>query len=63
MYINNINNHTNNNTTTNNNNTHNNNNNNNHNKPRTGELCPISLLRSSLLRFVDSKFPGNSLWT
>ena len=21
------------------------------------------LLRSSLLRFVDSRFPGNSLWT
>ena len=24
---------------------------------------PISLLRLSLLRFVDSKLPGNSLWT
>ena len=24
---------------------------------------PISLLRLSLLRFVHSKLPGNSLWT
>ena len=23
---------------------------------------PISLLRLSLIRFVDSNFPGNSLW-
>ena len=28
--------------------------------PRLG---PISLLRLSLLRFLDSRFPGNSLWT
>ena len=28
-----------------------------------GQLRPISLLRLSLLRFVDSRFPGNSLWT
>ena len=26
-------------------------------------LRPISLLRVSLLRFVDSKLPGNFLWT
>ena len=25
--------------------------------------CPISLLRLSQLRFVDSEFPGDSLWT
>ena len=30
---------------------------------RDSTLCPISLLRLSLLRFVDSEFPGNSLWT
>ena len=33
-------------------------------RPRLqGELRPISLLRLSLLRFLDSNFPGNSLWT
>ena len=26
-------------------------------------IHPISLLRISLLRFVDSRLPGNSLWT
>ena len=31
--------------------------------PRVSQERPISLLRLSLLRFVDSKHPGNSLWT
>ena len=32
--------------------------------PKSGVgIRPISLLRISLLRFVDSNFPGNSLWT
>ena len=30
---------------------------------RSAALRPISLLRISLLRFVDSIFPGNPLWT
>ena len=29
----------------------------------TVHVCPISLLRISLLRLLDSGFPGNSLWT
>ena len=30
--------------------------------PRPGALRPISLLRLSLLRLLESNFPGNSLW-
>ena len=32
-------------------------------RPTPNGLRPISLLRLSLPRFVDSNFPGNSLWT
>ena len=34
-------------------------------KPEVNKRCPISLLRLlriSLLRFLDSRFPGDSLW-
>ena len=31
--------------------------------PQSSRLRPISLLRSSLLRLLDSNFPGNFLWT
>ena len=34
-----------------------------HNGAARLRLRPISLLRISILRFVDSSFPGNSLWT